>query len=71
MPIRSTPKTKYYAPSKIVKCDVCGQEYYSGYKTKHETSQRHMWCLEALQKYISNIKQFLSSENSNPATIKV
>lgn len=59
MPQRATPKTKYYAPSQFIECEVCGQSYYSGYKQKHESSQRHMWCVEAITKHTQKFHKII------------
>lgn len=60
MPQRSTPKSKHYAPSAFIECDICGQSYYSGYKQKHEASQRHTWCLNAVNKHMNKFQKVMS-----------
>jgi hypothetical protein len=61
MPQRATPKTKHYLPSQFIKCEICGQDYYSGYKMKHEGSQRHLWCVEAITKHTQKLEKIIDS----------
>lgn len=61
MPPRTIYKSKDYKPRPFICCDVCGQEFYAGFKEKHESSQRHVWCLNAILKFKSNL--FLKSED--------
>lgn len=71
MPQRPTPKTKSYIPREFIECEICGQSYYAGYKQKHEGSERHTLCVNAINKYLKNfshqvkdLQKFIQTVNS-------
>lgn len=61
MPQRTTPKTKQYIPSAFIECEICGQSYYSGYKHKHESSQRHILCQNAINRHLQKFQKLMSN----------
>lgn len=63
MPQRPTPKTKHYAPSDFIECEICGQQYYSGYKQKHEASKRHVLCFDAVSRHMAKFRNIMTSVN--------
>jgi hypothetical protein len=55
MPKRPAPETKNYEPRETVNCEVCGLEFYKGYKDTHINSKRHLLCLSAIHRYKERI----------------
>lgn len=53
MPPRTIYKSKDYKPRPFICCEICGQEFYAGFKEKHETGQRHIWCQTAVDNFKS------------------